>query len=65
MHITLKTDWESPLPERYLTPLVPLAPVGIPSSGSSLMSALTGTNRLTGSASLASAPASRAFSEHS
>jgi hypothetical protein len=43
MHITLKTDWESPLPDRYLAPLTPDFPTsGSLNSGSSL-SGLTGT----------------------
>jgi hypothetical protein len=50
MHITLKTDWESPLPDRYLAPL-PQFPVVIPgsvTSGSgSQMSNLTGTTSST------------------
>jgi hypothetical protein len=62
MHITLKTDWESPLPERYLTPLAPLIPAGVPSSSSSQMSALTGS---TSSSTTSSAPpaASHVFSD--
>jgi hypothetical protein len=48
MHITLKTDWESPLPERHLAPLAPsVAPPpvsGVGGGGSSQMSGLTGTS---------------------
>jgi hypothetical protein len=49
MHITLKTDWESPLPARYLAPLAPMA-MAIPagsatsSSGSTAMSTITGSS---------------------
>jgi hypothetical protein len=49
MHITLKTDWESPLPERYLAPLAPMhVPQGTgSSSGSTAMSTITGASSAT------------------
>jgi hypothetical protein len=43
MHITLKTDWESPLPDRYLAPLNPGLPTGGSLNSGSTMSGLTGT----------------------
>jgi hypothetical protein len=45
MYITLKIDWESPLPDRYLAPLAPNFP-GVGSiSGSSNLSGITGATR--------------------
>jgi hypothetical protein len=44
MHITLKTDWESPLPERYLAPL---PPAFIPSSDQSTNSGRTDMSGIT------------------
>jgi hypothetical protein len=43
MHITLKTDWESPLPNRYLAPLTPDFPTSGSLNSGSLVSGLTGT----------------------
>lgn len=43
MHITLKTDWESPLPDRYLAPLTPNFPDTGSTGGGSNLSGLTGT----------------------
>jgi hypothetical protein len=66
MHITLKTDWESPLPERYLTPLAPFTkPLSVPSSDGSMMSGLTGTTGSSTGSGRTPAPASgsRSFSE--
>jgi hypothetical protein len=57
MHVTLKTDWESPLPERYLAPLAATIPGGFAAGGSSQMSGLTGTTSSTGSTAPAPAPA--------
>jgi hypothetical protein len=51
MHITLKTDWESPLPDRYLAPLVPMAvppsSSGASSNASTAMSTITGGSAAT------------------
>jgi hypothetical protein len=49
MHITLKTDWESPLPDRYLAPLNPLTtstfPGSVaPSNASTSLSTITGSS---------------------
>jgi hypothetical protein len=64
MHVTLKTDWESPLPERYLTPLAAIVPSSASSGGASQISGLTGTTGSTSSAPApAPAPASQSFSE--
>jgi hypothetical protein len=43
MHITLKTDWESPLPDRYLAPLTPDFPTSGSLNSGSILSGLTGT----------------------
>jgi hypothetical protein len=62
MHITLKTDWESPLPERHLAPLASTLrnPPGSVGSGTSTqMSALTGTTT-SSTASAAASPADAA-----
>ena len=51
MHITLKTDWESPLPDHYLAPLVPMAvppsSSGASSNASTAMSTITGGSAAT------------------
>jgi hypothetical protein len=55
MHITLKTDWESPLPERYLAPLAPMT-MQVPTSSTASSSTSTAMSTITGSSAATGSP---------